>query len=247
MQKITLSPPVENFNFKNNISQMFGVDRETYYEKFGLPGHQGLDIVVRTEKNGYGERVLAAHNGTVEKITYDVPHQSRGNGIYLLSEDGTFSTIYWHLSGFDCRIGQKINTGDTIGRLGNSGFTVPRPTPSNPWGGAHVHFAVLDNTIANNEYGGIVDPTPFLFKEGNKLPIKFNRGLFCGVSYGDDISWLQTCMKLEGYAQDYEPIGIYGYKTMRDVKLFQEKNGLTPVLGFTGPKTRALLNEKYAI
>ena len=224
MNKVVLRPPIEEFHFWNNVSQMFGVNRETYYNKFGLPGHQGLDIVIRIEKNGYGERVLATHNGTIEKITYDVPHQGRGNGISLLSEDGTFSTVYWHLSGFDCGIGQRINAGDTIGRLGNSGFVLPRPTPSNPWLGSHLHFAVLDNTIANNEYGGMVDPVPFLFKEGDKLPISFPRELFYGRS-GDDVSWLTTILKIElGLKEIYwEGIGYFGWKTLGAVKKLQEK------------------------
>ena len=61
---------------------------------------------------------------------------------------------------------------------------------------------------------------------------------------GDDISWLQSILKLEGFAGDYEPIAYFGAKTMRDVIYLQKKYNLTPV-GIFGPKTREIINSKY--
>src|SRR3990167_9034759 len=91
-------PPIENFSLRNNISQLFGCGADFYKREFGLPAHNGLDITIVDNKNGYGSPILAAHDGIVEKIVQDVPYATKGNGVYLLSEDGTFSTIYWHLS-----------------------------------------------------------------------------------------------------------------------------------------------------
>lgn len=246
-----LQPPIKNFRWNINISQLFGVNAELYQSKFGIPAHNGLDCVVHYKedgsfdsKRGYGTPVLAAHNGVVEKIGYDVPHKQRGNSIQVIDESGQFSTVYLHLSGFQCNIGDKVKEGQTIGLLGNSGYTIPRSTEANPFLGSHLHFSVIDHTIPNNEYGGFIDPTPLLYHEGDKLPIYFNRELFYGRS-GDDVSFLQTLLKIEGFAEDYEPIAFYGYKTLRDVRKLQEKYKIEPTYGYTGTKTRSFLLKKY--
>jgi len=239
-----LLPPIENFNW-SACSQLFGVNRETYEKKFGLPGHNALDMTFSGKpKNGYGERILAAHDGIVEKMIFDVPHSTKGNGVYLLSKDKTFSTIYWHLSDFTCSMGEEIKAGQTIGKAGNSGFVNPAPTKENPWAGVHLHFGILRHDIPNNLYGGFVDPLPYLFTIGDKLPMSFSRDLSFGME-GDDVSWLQSILALEGYAPDYQPIGFFGEKTLRDAKLFQSYYNIIPSMGYIGSKTRAIINTMY--
>jgi len=197
-----------------------------------------LDICVREKGFGFGTPIHATHDGTVEKIFYDIPHRTRGNGLYLLSDDKSFSTVYWHLSQFsdNVRIGHKITQGQVIGLMGNSGFVRPLPTQDKPRNGTHLHFAKKVHGL-HNDYNGFVDPVIHMIVIGEKLPIYFARDLFIGRS-GDDCSWLQTCLKLEGFAEDYEPIGFFGNKTMRDVRLFQKKYNIKPAIGYFGPKTR---------
>ena len=241
-----LAHPIQNFSWSENISQLFGLSKDFYQSNFNIPAHNGLDITVPNSKGGYGEPILATHNGTVEKIEYDVPHRSRGNGISILDDTGLFSTIYWHLSSFNVNLGDKVVTGQKIALMGNSGQIFPKPTPANPYGGTHLHFGVKKHYLPYDMgYSGYVDPTPLIFNEGDELGILFSTDLRLG-STGDFVSWLQTIMKIEGFGEDYDPTGLFGPKTLRDVMKYQQRYGITPSLGYCGTKTKTLLNKTYS-
>lgn len=241
---IKLHSPIKDFNWKNNVSQMFGVNYELYHTNFGTPGHNGIDIVVRDNKRGYGTPILAAHDGTVVLITYETKWKTKGNGLYLMDTNGHYQTIYWHLSEIQVVGQQKVKAGEVIGLMGNTGFCRPIPSPLDPYAGTHLHFALKDNHAKDKSYAGFVDPVPFLFNEGEKLNVYWPEDLFVGKS-GDYVSWLQTILKIEGFAEDYEPIAYYGIKTARDVRKLQLKYSISPALGYFGPKTRGLMKEKY--
>lgn len=240
MKIILSNPPIENFSWKNNISQLFGVSAERYKKEFGLPAHNGIDII-----SYFGDAILATHDGTIEMLRYDAPHRTSGNGIFILSKDKTFSTIYWHLSQFAdfARVGAEVKSGQFIGNMGNSGTVWPLPTQDFPRNGTHLHFGVLIHGLVN-EYSGFIDPTPCLFKQSDKLPVYWPADLMIGSS-GNYVSWLQTILKLEGLADDYEPISYFGKKTMRDVIKLQERNQLL-ALGYFGAKTREIV-KKYSL
>ena len=242
---IELLPPIENFDFTKNVSQMFGVSADLYKREFGIPAHNALDIVVRDDRQGFGTTVYSMHVGKVERIVYDVPHKTRGNGIYILSEDKTFSTVYWHLSSFQVNVGETVRAFQPIATMGNSGHVFPSPTSACPRCGTHLH-AGLQIHGKQNEYDSFVDPTPTLFREGNKLPVKFQRMLFVGMS-GDDVSWLQTILKIElGDEVPFDPIAYFGTQTLKAVRLLQQRQGISPSYGYVGPMTRKYLNDTYA-
>ena len=46
--------------------------------------------------------------------------------------------------------GQKVKQGQQIMNVGNTGNVQPRPTPSNPKGGAHLHFEIRINGVRVN-------------------------------------------------------------------------------------------------
>jgi hypothetical protein len=242
---IKLLHPIENFDWSESVSQLFGVNSNFYTKNFGIPGHNALDVVVKNENLGFGATIHAMHAGTVEKIIYDVPHKTKGNGIYILDESKSFSTNYWHLSSFQVNIGDKITAWQPIATMGNSGRVFPEPSPACPRCGTHVHVGLKVHGI-NNSYGGFVDPTPYLWRKGDKLPIKFRRNLWWGSS-GDDVAWLQTVLKLEELAKNYEPIGYFGPQTAMDVRALQLKYRISPAYGYVGDLTRKLLNNIYAI
>ena len=242
-----LTPPIRDFKWKY-ISQLFGVNKAVYEPRFGIPGHNGIDIV---PPNPYGQKVVAAHDGTVTQLNKDDPTRKNGNGLWIQgwAGDEYVQTAYWHLSSFNVIPGQQVKAGDCVGFIGNTGFVFPAPSDACPQCGSHLHFAVSRLKIfpGNNtefiptDYKTFCDPTQGIFTVGDKLPIKFNRNLYYGCS-GDDVSWLQTILKIEGLAKDYEPIGYFGGKTMRDVVLFQKKHNITPSFGFVGPITRSKLS-----
>ncbi len=72
------------------------------------------------------------------------------------------------------------------------------------------------------------------------LPL-FNRDLYLGRS-GYDVLCLQRFLKKQGYLQIDECTEFFGTKTLSAVVAFQKANGITPIGGYVGTKTRQLLN-----
>ena len=247
-----LAYPIDNFVWKRNISQLFAVNKNWYRTRLGMPyGHNGIDIAFPdSPNNGYGQKVRAAHSGKIVKIFSDFPTKTYGTGIYLQQKTNTgfLETIYWHLSDVTIKVGDEVNVWDVIGLVGNTGLVTPRPSKNCPYCGSHLHFGVrLYNSLGQliqTDLNGFVDPTPLLYNKGDKLPISFKRDLYLGKG-GDETSWLQTILAIEGFAEDYEPIGFYGYKTLRDVRLLQKRYLIKPSYGFVGSKTRLFLNTTY--
>lgn len=130
------------------------VDQYTLGSTFGLAGshwshnHSGQDFVVPT-----GTAVKAAHEGTVVKAGPngggDGP--AYGNAI-VIKHDGRTYTQYAHLSKIDVQVGQKVSSGQEIGRSGSTGNST----------GPHLHFEVRTGP----NYGTGVEPVKFLRGEG---------------------------------------------------------------------------------
>jgi murein DD-endopeptidase MepM/ murein hydrolase activator NlpD len=118
------------------ISQNFG-ENPDWYKRFGLPGHNGLDLAVPA-----GTPVLAAAPGTVVKTGFEAD----GYGNYVKVAHGSrYVSIYAHLSEIQVKNTLKVEPGRQIGLSGSTGFST----------GPHLHFEVrLDNTA--------IDPLPLL-------------------------------------------------------------------------------------
>ena len=133
---------------------------------YGYSGHGGVDF-----GGHYGEPVVAVKDGTVEisrAITGTIKnYDSKGNvigsyssyGEYIVinHHDGTM-TLYAHgLPGSRLvKAGDTVKQGQQIMSVGNTGNVLPRPTASNPTGGAHLHFEVRINGSTR------VNPVPYL-------------------------------------------------------------------------------------
>ena len=59
---------------------------------------------------------------------------------------------------------------------------------------------------------------------------------------GTDVTELQKVLIAGGYLKISAPTGWFGPMTLAAVKAYQTANGITPVSGFVGPLTRAVLN-----
>jgi murein DD-endopeptidase MepM/ murein hydrolase activator NlpD len=108
--------------------------------------HTGVDIAW-----GVGTPVEATANGEVLQVGYT---EDLGNYVTLKHKYG-FQTKYAHLISATVRKGQKVNSGDTIGYLGNTGLST----------GPHLHYEVhlgLD----------YVDPMNFLSIESDISSVK---------------------------------------------------------------------------
>ncbi len=124
---------------------------------YGYAGHTGADY---SGSNMYGKAVLAAKSGVVLTSTtktggipnygsdgnYVGSYSSYGEYIIIDHQDGTM-TLYAHGKPGSRLVskGQKVSQGQQIMSVGNTGNVRPRPTPTNPLGGTHLHVEVWVN------------------------------------------------------------------------------------------------------
>ncbi|GAB2833177.1 M23 family metallopeptidase [Streptomyces chlorus] len=104
--------------------------------------HTGLDFAAPT-----GTLIKAVHTGTITSAGWD---GSYGYKTVLTLDDGT-EIWYAHQSSISVSVGQQVNTGDVIGRVGSTGNST----------GAHLHLEVHTAGSA----GGI-DPMAWMQSKG---------------------------------------------------------------------------------
>jgi len=105
--------------------------------------HTGLDFAAPT-----GTPLKAVHTGTITEAGWS---GSYGYRTILTLEDGT-EIWYAHQSSINVSVGQKVNTGDVIGRVGATGNVT----------GAHLHMEV--HTSSSDTAG--IDPMAWLRSMG---------------------------------------------------------------------------------
>ncbi|MEK7186758.1 MAG: M23 family metallopeptidase [Patescibacteria group bacterium] len=92
----------------------------------GIHGYNGIDIAASV-----GTPIYASANGTV--IVSKKSGYNGGYGTYVVvSHPNGTQTLYAHMSRNDVSIGQRVNQGDVIGTVGNTGRST----------GPHIHFEV---------------------------------------------------------------------------------------------------------
>ncbi|MEU3999114.1 M23 family metallopeptidase [Streptomyces fungicidicus] len=104
--------------------------------------HTGLDFAAPT-----GTLLKAVHTGTITSAGWD---GSYGYKTVLTLEDGT-EIWYAHQSSISVSVGQKVNTGDVIGRVGATGNVT----------GAHLHLEVHPGGSSSG-----IDPLAWLRGKG---------------------------------------------------------------------------------
>lgn len=119
---------------KNHTQSFWGADRDG-----GSRKHEGIDMFapLRTP-------VVAAANGRITKVNETA---IGGKVVWLKAENKDYTLYYAHLDSQLVAGGERVQTGDTLGLMGNTGnarFTLP-----------HLHFGIYT-------YGGAVDPFPFV-------------------------------------------------------------------------------------
>ena len=141
--------PVNSASHKFRLSSGFGMRKDPINGAY--KHHYGIDI-----SGPQGSPIYATGDGTVVKVQYDY----HGYGQYVIVDHGFgYKTRYAHLTtNVPVREGQKVNRGETIGFLGNTGRSV----------GAHLHYEVIyrgspvsprkyfDDDIALDEYEAMI-------------------------------------------------------------------------------------------
>jgi len=128
------------FRGNGKLTQSFG-ENPSWYEKFGLLGHNGIDYGISE-----GTVLTSCIDGVVTESEYD----KSGYGHYVKIENDQCGVLYAHLSArTDCKVGDKVKASNVIGLSGNTGNST----------GPHLHFAVFPKPRnRNNGYNGYIDP-----------------------------------------------------------------------------------------
>lgn len=121
--------PLDNYRISSNYGERISpISGQRHH-------HNGLDMAT-----SYGSAVYAYKSGTVQTVKID--DYVFGNYV-VLSHDGGITSMYAHLSQINVNKGQVVQSGNMIGRVGDSGLTT----------GAHLHFEVRQNGNAINPLG----------------------------------------------------------------------------------------------
>jgi murein DD-endopeptidase MepM/ murein hydrolase activator NlpD len=139
-QMLSSIPAIQPLSNKdlNHVASGFGWRIHPIYKTEMM--HTGMDFTA-----SIGTPIHATGNGTVVKVEMN----GRGFGNNIIIEHGYgYQTLYGHMSRIAARQGQKINRGDIIGYVGNTGSST----------GPHLHYEVHKN-------GNPVNPINFFYND----------------------------------------------------------------------------------
>lgn len=147
---------------RSNITQLFGA-RPEFYQRFGFPGHEGLDFGVPERS-----KIFAVADGVISRIDLDGNNdrinKPYGNQCRITHKtpDGEFITVYAHLTEVLVSLGQTVRAGDQIALSGNTGNSE----------GAHLHLTLKKTGATRNRQtnyqSDVIDPFPFLEPFGTR-------------------------------------------------------------------------------
>lgn len=180
--------------------------------------HNGIDLVATNDgKTGQVDDIKAHTGGTVSAVGYG---SSAGNYIKIKVADGAIM-VYYHLKSKPAfKVGDKIEKGQIVGRMGKTGNVT----------GAHLHWGIQKD-------GKWIDPEPYLdkdyIKEGKTVKIEMN--VLTRGAKGEQVKTLQRLLLALGYKMEsngkvYGVDGSFGGATEKTVCAFQKAEGL-PVNG----------------
>jgi murein DD-endopeptidase MepM/ murein hydrolase activator NlpD len=129
--------PISNKDLKRTASG-FGLRIHPIYKIIKF--HAGMDFTAPS-----GTDIYATGNGVISAVL----SSRRGLGNHIIIDHGFgYSSVYAHLDSFNVRKGEKVQRGDVIGFVGNTGMSVA----------PHLHYEIKLN-------GKNVDPVNYYFND----------------------------------------------------------------------------------
>jgi murein DD-endopeptidase MepM/ murein hydrolase activator NlpD len=129
--------PISNKDL-TRVASGFGLRIHPIYKIIKF--HSGMDFTAPA-----GTGIYSSGNGVV----VSVQSSQRGLGKHIIIDHGFgYSSTYAHLSNFNVRVGQKVQRGDVIGYVGNTGTSIAN----------HLHYEIKLNGIN-------VDPVNYYFED----------------------------------------------------------------------------------
>jgi hypothetical protein len=200
------------------ISQRFGANPEIY-GKWGLPGHEGVDI--RAPMNS---KVYACADGEVFFVEHDPGAHAYGKQVRIDHGNG-YKTVYGHLAAVSVSVGQQVKAKELIGRADSTGNST----------GSHLHLTLkkigATERGETNFRGDIIDPTPFLVYPHQEEEVFAALGLSLPMIEQPSYPWAQPCLvgvngRLDGTMQEVD-FSIMKAAKLEAVKLPQHTPGST--------------------
>jgi murein DD-endopeptidase MepM/ murein hydrolase activator NlpD len=133
-----------------HISMFFGENENPFTGQVYV--HRGIDLSTFR----YGDPIVATADGQIVTVDYDPT--GFGNYVIIRHKHG-FYTRYGHMQSFKVRTGQRVQQGEVIGYIGNTGLST----------GPHVHYEVHIGS-------DVVDPYKFLNVRSTAARVNFNAG-----------------------------------------------------------------------
>jgi murein DD-endopeptidase MepM/ murein hydrolase activator NlpD len=197
-----MHPPIKHLDLryapKGDTTQFFG-ENPALYARFGLIGHNGIDLV-----RPHGEPLYAIEDGTV--ISTKEEPDGFGKNIRIISDakdkEGNYRVwTYGHNHENYVKVGDKVKAGQHVAAMGNTGFVVSSSNANgfwktNPYAGTHVHLGLrlvkrprrggwsyegsdikIDVVDYDNGYKGSINPKPYLDSLQSTAPEQ-NKSLF---------------------------------------------------------------------
>jgi murein DD-endopeptidase MepM/ murein hydrolase activator NlpD len=145
--------------FLSNVTQGYGAPIS--YEPGGV--HHGLDVSL---PGGNAADVPATISGKVTLIPDQYPGVKKGYGNRVMITDELTGERHYlsHLSSFSVADGELVEAGKSIGKQGNTGYTIPSKTGD----GTHVDFEIKDAG------GNFMNPQEFL-KNNQGGSVEYNQ------------------------------------------------------------------------
>jgi murein DD-endopeptidase MepM/ murein hydrolase activator NlpD len=119
-----------------HISMFFGQNANPFTGQYYI--HKGIDISTYRQ----GDPIVATADGQVVTVEYE--QDGFGNNVIIRHKHG-FYTRYGHMLSFRVKAGQRVQQGEVIGYIGNTGLST----------GPHVHYEVHIGS-------DVVDPYKYL-------------------------------------------------------------------------------------
>jgi murein DD-endopeptidase MepM/ murein hydrolase activator NlpD len=119
-----------------HISMFFGQNENPFSGQYYI--HKGIDLSTYRQ----GDAIVATADGQV--VTIDNDAEGFGNYVIIKHKHGYY-TRYAHMLSFRVNVGQRVQQGETIGYIGNTGLST----------GPHVHYEVHIGS-------DVVDPYKFI-------------------------------------------------------------------------------------
>jgi len=187
-----MKKPIDNFiceeQPEGSVAQWFGMN-PALYAHLNLAGHNGHDYVAP-----WGSNIYAVKGGLVVEVK-DSP-TGYGKHVRILTDfvdDIAEEWTYGHASENLVKVGDRVEEGQLIQKMGNTGYVVSGATPFwkyNPYAGTHLHLGkrLLKKSKVGWSWNGL---TPLLDV------VDYNNGYLGAVDFRDEISQLDNDLKVD--------------------------------------------------